>query len=132
MANTFFRLSTPWGDFVERSADELTARVWANEASYKARQAPTQVKSWGGESGMSLSRAFFADGDATVEPELDPIPVPSEADLAKIELATLDASGALSRNVEDLWAWAKSNGFQPAAAADKRITNREAIRAKIK
>lgn len=131
-AKTFFSLQTPWGSFVERSGDELTARIWTDASAYKARRAPSQTLSWDGEIGLSTSRAFFANGDAVPEPELDPIPQPSESDIAKAELAARDAAGEDIRIIEDLWSWAKANGFTPAAAADKRVTDRKAIREKIK
>ena len=126
----YFKKTTELGDFVERSADQLSVRIWENEAAYKARHAPVQGIGW---TKIDDSRKFFADADVIdPPPPLDPIPEPSDSDLAKSELAALDAIGSLSRNVEDLWAWAKGMGFVPPAAAQKRVDDRAALRAKIK
>lgn len=116
--------------FAERAHGEMSVRFWASRADYQARRAPMNALSW---SDIADSRKFFANADVVdPAPELDPIPQPSEAGIAKAELAARDAAGEDIRIIEDLWSWAKANGFTPAAAADKRVTDRQAIRAKIK
>lgn len=116
--------------FAERAHGEMSVRFWASRADYQARRDPMNALSW---SDIADSRKFFANADVVdPAPELDPIPQPSEADLSKAELAARDAAGEDVRLVEDLWAWAKAQGFEPPAAAQKRVDDRAALRAKIK
>ena len=125
----YFRKTTEWGDFVERSADQLSVRIWENEAAYKARHAPVQGIGW---TKIDDSRKFFADADVIdPPPPLDPIPEPTESDIAKAALATRDSSGEDIRIVEELWDWAKAGGFTPTAFAQKRVDDRKTLRSKI-
>ena len=125
----YFRKTTEWGDFVERSADGLSVRIWANEAAYKARHAPVQGLGW---SNIEDSRKFFADADVIdPAPEQDPIPEPTESDLAKAALAQRDLTGEDIRIVEELWDWAKGGGFSPSALAQKRVDYRKTLRSRI-
>lgn len=113
--------------FAERADGEMSVRIWASRADYQARKSPMQGLSW---SKIEHSRKFFANASVVdPAPELDPIPQPSEADIAKADLAATDAG--MVRVIDDLVVWAKANGWTPPAAVQTKIDVRAALRSKI-
>lgn len=115
------------GRLFRRSDNGLSIAQWPSVAAYKEREQPDRNNSWASLAHVSV---VLDPLDEIEDPGFNAPPEPDPKAVALADLAVSDAG--MARVVDDLAAWAKTQGWTPPEAVEEKLDARETLRSVIR